>query len=114
MQKEIVWHKLVDNKNMLAFNSNSMCVVELENRKITIGSFKEELFAFAHKCPHASGIMAEGFINAMGHVICPLHRYGFNMQNGRNTTGEGYFLKVYPIEERVDGVYIGMIKTSFF
>jgi len=114
MRKETVWHKLVDARSMLAFNANNMLVVEVHGKKITIGVFKDQLFAFAHKCPHASGIMAEGFINAMGHVICPLHRYAFNMQNGRNTTGEGYYLKVYPLEERGDGIYIGIVNSSFF
>ena len=33
---------------------------------------------------------------------------------GRNTSGEGYFLKAYPIETRADGIYIGLEESSFF
>ena len=114
MAKDIKWYKIADHINMLDFQSNNMCITEANGKKITIAKQNNSLFAFAHKCPHASGIMAEGFINALGNVVCPLHRYTFNMQNGRNTSGEGYYLKTYLIEERADGVYIGIEKTGLF
>jgi 3-phenylpropionate/trans-cinnamate dioxygenase ferredoxin subunit len=54
------------------------------------------------------------FLDVTGNVVCPLHRYKFNVQNGRNTSGEGYYLKTYLVEERNDGVYIGFEeKVSF-
>jgi len=114
MAKDIKWYKIADHINMLGFQSNNMCIVEANGKKITIAKHNHSLFAFAHKCPHASGIMAEGFINALGNVVCPLHRYAFNIQNGRNTSGEGYYLKTYQVEEREDGVFIGMEKTGLF
>ena len=37
------------------------------------------------------------------------------MANGRNTSGEGYYLKHWVVEEREDGVYVEMEeKTGFF
>ena len=114
MSKEIKWSKIADSETELGFQANNMCVIEVDGKKITIGQFEQMLFGFAHKCPHASGIMAEGFINAVGNVVCPLHRYAFNIKNGRNTTGEGYFLKTYPIEKRADGIYVGVEKSTFF
>jgi len=51
-------------------------------------------------------VMADGFIDATGQVVCPLHRYRFNIKNGRNTSGEGYYLKTYPLERREDGLYV--------
>jgi 3-phenylpropionate/trans-cinnamate dioxygenase ferredoxin subunit len=83
-------------------------------KKLTLGRHNGRIFAFAHKCPHASGIMADGYINAAGQVTCPLHRYRFSMENGRNTSGEGYFLKTYPVEMREDGVYIGLEDKGFW
>jgi 3-phenylpropionate/trans-cinnamate dioxygenase ferredoxin subunit len=35
------------------------------------------------------------------------------MENGRNTSGEGYFLKTYPLETREDGIYAGMEEGGF-
>ena len=114
MAKEIIWYKVVEDKRMLPFKENRMCVVAVNGKDITNAEHKAILTAFAYKCPHASGIMSEGYLNSLGEVVCPLHRYSFNTSNGRNTSGEGYYLKTYKIEERDDGVYIGMEKKGIF
>jgi 3-phenylpropionate/trans-cinnamate dioxygenase ferredoxin subunit len=36
------------------------------------------------------------------------------MKNGRNTSGEGYFLKTYPVETRPEGIFIGFKPFSLF
>ena len=100
------WIKIAESVDELRFSGNQIALAELEGRPICIGRYKEKLFAFAHKCPHASGLFAEGFIDALGNVVCPLHRYRFNMGTGRNVSGEGYYLKHWPVEEREDGVYV--------
>jgi 3-phenylpropionate/trans-cinnamate dioxygenase ferredoxin subunit len=58
--------------------------------------------------------MSNGFIDPLGNIVCPLHRYKFSMETGRNTSGEGYFLKTYPIELREDGIYAGIEESSPF
>ena len=65
--------------------------------------------AFSGKCPHAGALLCEGWLDGRGRIVCPLHKYAFDPANGRNTTGEGYKLVVYPVELREDGVYIGLL-----
>jgi nitrite reductase/ring-hydroxylating ferredoxin subunit len=90
----------------LPWQKNNLCIVEVNGKKITLALHQNKLFACAHKCPHASGIMADGFIDALGNITCPLHRYKFNLANGRNTSGEGYYLKTYEVEVNDDGVFV--------
>ncbi|HEY6502936.1 MAG TPA: Rieske 2Fe-2S domain-containing protein [Chitinophagaceae bacterium] len=106
-EKEYTWHKIADHINELNFAGNNIAVTEMDGKKICIGRFNGLLFAFAFKCPHADGILADGHIDAMGNVVCPLHRYKYDMKNGRNVSGEGYFLKHWPVETREDGIYAG-------
>ncbi|MBV9986763.1 MAG: Rieske 2Fe-2S domain-containing protein [Chitinophagaceae bacterium] len=101
------WHKIAETEAELGWQENNMCLVQAGDRKLTLARHQDQLFAFAWKCPHASGILADGYISAAGQVVCPLHRYRFDMQNGRNTSGEGYFLKVYRAERREDGIWVG-------
>ncbi len=108
------WHKIADHVNEFAFADNNIAVVEVTGKKVCIGRHGEGAFAFAFKCPHAGGILADGFIDALGNVVCPLHRYRYDMKNGRNVSGEGYYLKNWPVEQREDGVYLGMEKTGGF
>ena len=111
---EMHWVLITDAPASLDWPNNQLLDLEVEDKKITLARFKEDYFAFAQKCPHASGRMAQGYINPLGQVVCPLHRYAFDMKNGRNTTGEGYFLKTYPVELRSNGLFIGFKPNSFF
>ena len=110
----MTWHKVADHINEIDFSDNQVGVVELKGKKICLARYKEQVFACASKCPHAGGILADGFIDALGNIVCPLHRYKFSLQNGRNTSGEGYYLKNWPVELREDGVYIGMEESGSF
>lgn len=107
-EKEYTWHKVADYLQELDFADNNIAVAEVKGKKICIARFGEKVFAFAYKCPHAGGILAQGYIDALGNVVCPLHRYKYDMNNGRNTSGEGYYLKHWPVEIRDEAVYVGM------
>jgi len=111
-EKKYTWHKIADHINELDFGANNIAVAEAGGKKICIGRVGDALFAFAFKCPHAGGFLADGYIDALGNVVCPLHRYKYNMQNGRNVSGEGYYLKHWPVETRDDGVYTGFEDTG--
>lgn len=113
-EKNYQWHKVADTVHELQFAANDIAVAEVNQKTICIARFKEGLFAFAYKCPHAGGILAGGYIDALGNVVCPLHRYKFSMANGRNTSGEGYYLKHWPVEIRGAGVYVGMEAGGFW
>ena len=51
--------------------------------------------------------LCDGWLDAQGRIVCPLHKYRFDPANGRNTSGEGYKLKTYPVEIREEYIYIG-------
>ena len=99
--------QLFESPNEINWQSNNMLVVQANGKKITLAKHKEQLFAFAYLCPHAGGIMANGFIDALGNAVCPLHRYKFSLKTGRNSTGEEY-LKTYPITINQEGVFVTM------
>ena len=108
------WYKIAESVLEIDWQPNNMCLVTAGEKKITLARYQEALYAFAWKCPHASGIMADGHINALGQVTCPLHRYRFDIKTGRNTSGEGYFMKTHKVEEREDGIYVGWEEKSWF
>ena len=113
-EKKYTWYKIADHINELAFGQNNIAVVQVKDKKLCIGLHHKSCFAFSYKCPHAGGVMADGYIDALGNVVCPLHRYKFDMRNGRNVSGEGYYLKNWPVEIRTDGVFVGMEETGSF
>jgi nitrite reductase/ring-hydroxylating ferredoxin subunit len=106
--KKYTWQKVADHINEIDFAPNNIAISELNGKMICIGKIKESLFAFAFKCPHAGGILADGYIDALGNVVCPQHRYKYNLKNGFNVSGEGYYLKTWPVEVSEKGVFIGI------
>ncbi len=107
--------KIAESIADINFGSNNMAEVTIGDKTICIANINNELKACAAKCPHASGIMANGFIDALGNIVCPLHRYKFSMLNGRNVSGEGYYLKTYQIVITENGIFIKKEKsTSIF
>jgi nitrite reductase/ring-hydroxylating ferredoxin subunit len=107
VEKNYTWHKIADQIDEIDFAINNIAVADVDGKKMCIGKFNNEFFAFAYTCPHAGAILAAGFIDALGNIVCPQHRYKYSMKNGRNVSGEGYFLKTWPVEIREDGVYVG-------
>ncbi len=111
LDKKYKWYKIADSESELNFASNNLLEIEVASKKICIARGKE-LYACTSKCPHAGGIIADGFIDDSDVVTCPLHRYKFSLQNGRNISGEGYYLKTYPIEQTDDGIFVGIEETG--
>jgi len=100
------WHRVADHPDGLPWQPNGMAVVQAGERGVCIARHRDGLRAFAQRCPHAGALLSEGWVDAMGHVVCPLHGYRFDMSRGRNTSGEGYHLKTYELRVEADGVYV--------
>lgn len=113
MSDKFKWIKIADNLHEIPFGTNDLAEIRAEEKTLCVARFKGELFAIPPKCPHASGSFVNGFIDAMGNVVCPLHRYKFCLKNGRNVSGEGYYLKHWPVEVRADGVFVGLEAPKF-
>ena len=113
-EKKYQWFKIAENENELLFSANNLRVIEVNGKKITLAKHNEHLFACAYACPHASGILAEGYLDSIGNIVCPVHRYKFALSNGRNVSGEGYYLKTYPIKKEDNGIFIGFEGRKFF
>ena len=105
-------NKIAEHPNELNFASNGMAEVNVNGKKVCGARVNDQLFACAAACPHAGARMANGTVDALGNIVCPLHRYKFSMANGRNVSGEGYHLKTWKVEWREDGVWIDLPGTG--
>ena len=114
MTPAFTWHKIADEPANINFSSNGLTEIDINGRKLCLAFHHGTISACTAKCPHAGGTLAEGYLDATGNIVCPLHRYKFNMRSGRNISGEGYYLKTFPVEVREDGVFVGIADSSLF
>jgi nitrite reductase/ring-hydroxylating ferredoxin subunit len=125
MAKKYKWHKLSADPASIKWTRGHVADTEFEvaGKQLCLGRFEDEWFAFAASCPHAGAPMTQAYITCPAgpsgsagsapsptncHISCPVHGLRFNLRNGRDTNGEGYSLKIYPIELREDGLYVGI------
>lgn len=66
------------------------------------------LFAFGDKCPHNGASLSRGSCTNKNEVVCPLHRYSFDLETGKATSGGAFALKTYPVEIKEEGVFVGI------
>jgi len=97
------WHKVTaeipehDFVQQILINGKKLCMVREQG----------QLYVVQNTCPHAGGILSGGWCKN-GYLICPIHRYAYNLTTGRGAEGQGDYIDTYPVESRPDGIYIGM------
>lgn len=109
-----IWKKIAESITEINFSENGLAELEVSGKKLCVGLYKNEVFACAQKCPHAGGILSDGYLDTIGNIVCPFHRYKFNPKTGRNVSGEGYFLKTFPIKITDSGVFIKVDDPGLF
>jgi nitrite reductase/ring-hydroxylating ferredoxin subunit len=106
--------KIADAVAEIPFDNNGVAAVEVEGKTYCMALHNEILYACNNKCPHASAALSQGYVDAIGNIVCPLHRYKFSLKNGRNVSGEGYYLKTFVVVVNEDGVFIEKEKKKGF
>ena len=86
-----------DFVKMLSIAGKKLCLVRNEG----------ELYLVQNSCPHAGGVLSGGWC-VKRHLVCPIHRYEYDLTTGRGAEGQGDYIDTYPVETREDGIYIGL------
>jgi nitrite reductase/ring-hydroxylating ferredoxin subunit len=79
--------------------------VEVDGLRIAVFRNGDEIHALLGRCPHANGVMADGWVED-GEAVCPLHQWRFKLATGRCTTVRGNSLHRFPCEVREGGVWV--------
>jgi nitrite reductase/ring-hydroxylating ferredoxin subunit len=111
MKTEIKWHKIFDSMEEAteAIPLNSLYSVRIDIKKICISHTKRGLSAMEDACPHKLVPLTKGYINEFDEIVCQWHKYCFDTHTGYELTGKNIRpVRIYPIEEREDGIYIGV------
>ena len=106
--KSYRWYKIAESILEIQNVMGNPCMVKAGGKELCISVYNEEARACAAKCPHAGGSLHHGRLDPLGNIVCPLHQYKFDTKTGRNTSGEGFFVKTYPVKEDDDGVFVGI------
>jgi nitrite reductase/ring-hydroxylating ferredoxin subunit len=105
--KKYKWHKLAEPEEFLVAEGVIMHLA-VPGKQFCITQHGGEYFAFQPKCPHAGASFEHGWLTDDGCLVCPLHRFRFDVRSGRNPSGEGFYLVTYPIDVNEYGIWVGI------
>ena len=110
LSRSYSWIRIAADFTEIRWNEGGLAVLNAGGRDLCLVRRGTEVLACAGQCPHAGAQMVKGYVDARGQLVCPLHHYRFDPATGRNVTGEGYLLRTYPVEQREDGLYVGILQ----
>jgi len=99
---KLKWHKIDTEISEEEFVKQIM----VGGKKLCLVKHQGEFFVVQNYCPHAGGVLSGGWCKN-GNLICPIHRWEYNLTTGRGAEGQGDYINKYPVELRSDGIYVG-------
>lgn len=81
--------------------------IKVDHKKLCLVQYQQKLFVVQNNCPHAGGILSGGWCKN-GHLVCPIHRWEYNLETGRGAEGQGDYIDTYPVIVKPDGIYVGL------
>lgn len=103
----------VKHFNLSSLEKKRIQEIEVAGKKIVLAKTANKLFAVDARCPHAGGHLCDGFVEG-DHIVCPLHRYSFNLSTGRNTDPNESGIGAYPTKVENDKLLIGFKNKGRF
>jgi nitrite reductase/ring-hydroxylating ferredoxin subunit len=81
-------------------------MAKADGKKICVIKHEGKFSAIQNTCPHAGGILSGGWCKE-GNIVCPIHRWEYNLTTGRGAEGQGDYINIYPTKLKEDGLYVG-------
>ena len=103
------WHKVMEAPGL---PEGRVTVVTAGTVSIALSRWQGQYGAVDNACPHQGGPLGEGSIEAGVEgkcwLRCPWHGWDFDPITGQSPGGHGDGLDTFPVEEREDGIYVGV------
>ena len=99
----------VDEMKQLT-RENRNYALKVQGKALLLIQHQSKFYLVKNKCPH-QGIGLDHAKCEDGFIVCPWHRYGFDLKTGR---GAGLYLENYPLETRENGIFAGFEYFSIF
>jgi thiamine pyrophosphate-dependent acetolactate synthase large subunit-like protein/nitrite reductase/ring-hydroxylating ferredoxin subunit len=100
----LTWHKVAERD---ALPEGRVQTVVAGSKQVCLTRVGGVYGALDNACPHQGGPLGEGSIEN-GCLRCPWHGWDFDPLTGKPPGGYDDGVATYPVEERDDGVYIGL------
>jgi len=87
--------------------AGAMRLVTVRQRKIVLMRVDDDVYAFQNACPHKAGPLNEGTLHTgRCEIICPWHRFRFDLKSGASVTNPALVAKTFPVSVRDGQIFV--------
>ncbi|MGL6236383.1 MAG: thiamine pyrophosphate-dependent enzyme [Segniliparus sp.] len=98
-----VWHKVAARDEL---EDGQVVSCPAGQKTVALTKLRGAYGAVDNRCPHQGGPLGQGTLEN-DKIRCPWHGFDFDPFTGEAAGGPDFDVRVYPVEEREDGVYVG-------
>jgi pyruvate oxidase len=107
-ERKTIWEKALEPGEL---DEGRVKPVTCHHATVCMTHFEGAYAALDNRCPHQGGPLGEGSIEN-GMLRCPWHGWDFHPTTGRPPGGYDDGVRVYPVDVRDDGVYVGFLEEA--
>jgi len=97
------WYKVAEVGDI----TEQVSKINAGGKKLCLINNQSQFFALGSKCPHAGADLTNGWCENKK-LICPFHRYSYDLETGKGSPGQNDFVPAYPVEIRDNDIYVGI------
>ncbi len=98
----MAWYKVAEGDEL---SHQFIKKAKAGNHHICLIKINEGIFATQLKCPHAGGDLHHGWCED-GKLVCPLHRYTYNLHTGKGSEGQGDYIDTYKVKVTDNEIWV--------
>src|SRR5262245_35515830 len=81
--------------------------VEVGGKLIAVFNLGGSFYAIDNECPHKGASLADGALLET-RIVCPMHRWQFDLKTGQNPINPELRVRRYPVEVREGDVWVAL------
>lgn len=98
--------KVLGHDEAAAMPLNSVRAAEAQGNNYCVARTEKGFYVLNDACPHNGFSLSKGWCSEDNAVVCPLHRYRFNLETGRSVNGIADYVRTWPCELKPEGLFI--------
>jgi 3-phenylpropionate/trans-cinnamate dioxygenase ferredoxin subunit len=111
---KVTWHKIAWPQEIASMPELTPKQLILSGKKYCLVRKEGRFYVLDDRCPHAGGLLSNGWCDENGNVVCPYHRLRYRLDTGQLARGKGYYVNSYETDLRPDGLYMAIPRRSWF
>ena len=115
-EKKYRWFKIFSSSEEMQNNiaPRRTYALQVDGKKICVVHGLDGFYAVRDKCPHNGFPLSAGFCSDVNSIVCPVHRYHFDLKTGKALSGIGSRVETFPIETSEKGVFLGVEEYNWW